>query len=160
MGSRQPFIAKAKFTQEQLDSFYKEVPDEISTPWRSAAYFEEFDKAIPERSVLVSGEDGLFYLTLAGHSKEVCSASLVRAFHNRCEGFTFLCCDGDGEYPKFVEDNYSGEVNLTIEGLCSVTFKEACIEFTSLSSCLGSKITGVVEDVSYGFWKSTATSYD
>ncbi|AUR87495.1 hypothetical protein NVP1101O_084 [Vibrio phage 1.101.O._10N.261.45.C6] len=134
MGMRQPYKVHAKFTKEQWEVFNTEAPDWLREVWRSAAYFEEFDEANPDRKIIVEGEDGLLYVTLTGHSKGSGSEELYEALHNKCEGYTFLVADCDGDYPSFYESNY-GSISIHIEDICHVVFDgEGLVSYEALSS--------------------------
>ena len=134
MGMRQPYKVHAKFTQDQWTTFNSQTPNWLREVYRSAGYFEEFDQANPERKIIVQGEDGLVYVTLAGHCKEADHKHLYKCLHDKCEGYTFLIMECDGDYPVFYECNY-GRMDIQIEGYSRVVFDGEGLElYEPLSS--------------------------
>ncbi len=167
MGVRNPFTAKLIMNKEQHENWvvdreayaesgerWGEIADALAimTPYRTAAYFEEFDgNSIPYEEVHISSTEVLVLLN--GHSKAADRYSLRQLFSTYTSKFMFLVFMDDGEIPHMYSRGISSGT-LIMRGLGVLQFNKQDFTYTNELESPEYKITGCNE-VAQGIWESS-----
>ncbi len=160
MGTRNPFTARLVMTSDQYEVWAEHLlvmqcseAEALMTPWRTAAYFEEFDEDCnPYTANLLDGDK--VEVMLNGHSKVATRFSLQEVYSKYSDEFVFMIYANDGEYP-FVYSKNITEGYLRMAGLGSLRFSEEEFVYTNELESPDSILTGCIA-LSNTEWVSTS----